>query len=63
MIVRRRYRMTDKELRKTKKADLIEMLYYLRTEIDELKAQNDTLRAKVLLLSGEQQSENGDGNA
>lgn len=55
--------MTDKELRKTKKADLIEMLYYLRTEIDELKAQNDTLRAKVLLLSGEQQSENGDGNA
>ena len=63
MIVRRRYRMTDKELRKTKKADLIEMLYYLRTEIDELKAQNDTLRAKVLLLSGEQPAESGDSDA
>ena len=63
MMMRRRCRMTDKELRKAKKTDLIEMLYYLRTEIDELKAQNDTLRAKVLLLSGEQQSENGDGNA
>lgn len=55
--------MTDKELRRAKKTDLIEMLCYLRTEIDELKAQNDMLRAKVLLLSGEVQSENGDGNA
>lgn len=55
--------MTDKELRKAKKADLIEMLYYLRTEIDELKAQNDTLRAKVLLLSGEPAAESGDSDA
>ncbi len=44
--------MTEKELRKAKKADLIEMLYYLRTEIDELKAENDMLRAKVIVLSG-----------
>ncbi|MBQ9907081.1 MAG: hypothetical protein IJM46_09955 [Oscillospiraceae bacterium] len=44
--------MTEKELRKAKKADLIEMLYYLRTEIDELKAENDMLRAKVIMLSG-----------
>lgn len=55
--------MTDRELRKAKKTDLIEMLYYLRTEIDELKAQNDTLRAKVLLLSGEQPAESGDSDA
>ena len=44
--------MTDKELRKAKKDELIEMLYYLRTEADELKAENDRLRAKLLLLSG-----------
>ena len=31
--------MTDKELRRAKKTDLIEMLCYLRTEIDELKAR------------------------
>ena len=45
--------MTDKELRKLKKIELIEMLYYLRKETDELKAENDQLRAKLLLLSGE----------
>lgn len=45
--------MTDKELRKLKKLELIEMLYYLRKETDELKAENDQLRAKLLLLSGE----------
>ena len=44
--------MTEKELRKAKKDDLIEMLYYLRTEIDELKAQNDQLRAKIIILEG-----------
>ena len=37
--------MTDKELRKAKKDELIEMLYYLRTEADELKAENDRLRS------------------
>ncbi|MCR5306740.1 MAG: hypothetical protein K6E36_09600 [Oscillospiraceae bacterium] len=55
--------MTDKELRKAKKDDLIDMLYYLRTEIDELKAQNDQLRAKILLLSGEQPAETGEQHA
>ena len=42
--------MTEKELRKAKKDELIEMLYYLRTEIDELKAENDNLRAKIIVL-------------
>ena len=43
--------MTEKELRKAKKEELIEMLYYLRKEIDELKEENDTLRAKIISLS------------
>lgn len=56
--------MTDKELRKAKKDELLEMLYYLRTEVDELKTQNDALRAKVLLLSGEQPpAESGEQDA
>ena len=38
--------MTEKELRKAKKDELIEMLYYLRSEIDELKAEVD----KCILL-------------
>ena len=55
--------MTDKELRKAKKDDLIEMLYYLRKEVDELKEQNDALRAKVLLLSGEETDRQGEADA
>ena len=43
--------MTEKELRKAKKEELIEMLYYLRKEIDELKEENDKLRAKIISLS------------
>jgi regulator of replication initiation timing len=37
--------MTDKELRKLKRADLIELLYYLSKENDELRADNDKLRS------------------
>ncbi|MCR4760341.1 MAG: hypothetical protein K5705_08775 [Oscillospiraceae bacterium] len=55
--------MTDKELRKSKKDDLIEMLYYLRKEVDELKEQNDMLRAKVLLLSGGETNRQGETDA
>lgn len=55
--------MTEKELRKAKKDELIEMLYFLRKEIDELKEENDTLRAKLLLLSGEQPLNTGESNA
>jgi hypothetical protein len=54
--------MTDKELRKAKKDDLLEMLYFLRTEIDELKAENDSLRARLLVLSGTAQTEDGAQN-
>ena len=55
--------MTDKELRKAKKDDLIEMLYYLRKEVDELREQNDALRARVLLLSGEENGRKGEADA
>lgn len=39
--------MTDKELRKLKRADLLEILYYLQKEIDELKEENAMLKEKV----------------
>lgn len=39
--------LTDKELRRLKRAELIEMLYYMRTEIDELKAQNQQLQTRL----------------
>ena len=39
--------MTDKELRALKRADLIEILYYLRSENDELRAENEQLKAKL----------------
>lgn len=55
--------MTEKELRKAKKAELIEMLYYLRKEVDELKAENDTLRAKVIVLSGGEPDKQVNDNA
>ena len=55
--------MTNKELRKAKRDELIEMLYYLRKEADDLKAENDMLRAKILLLSGEQPAVKDEPNA
>lgn len=39
--------MTDKELRKLKRSDLIEILYYLRRENDELKEENEKLQNRV----------------
>lgn len=39
--------MTDKELRKLKRAELLEILYYLRKELDELKAENASLTARI----------------
>lgn len=39
--------MTDKELRKLKRAELLEILFYLRKEFDELKAENAALTARI----------------
>lgn len=44
--------MTDKELRALKRADLIEILYYLRRENEELTEENQRLRAQVDALLG-----------
>ncbi|MBQ3915720.1 MAG: hypothetical protein II690_03920 [Ruminococcus sp.] len=44
--------MTDKELRKLKRADLIELLYYLSRENDELRADNEKLRSVLYGFAG-----------
>ena len=39
--------MTDKELRRLRRSDLIEILYYLSRENDELREENGKLREKL----------------
>ena len=39
--------MTDKELRKLKRTELLELLYYLRKELDTVKQENETLRKQL----------------
>lgn len=39
--------MTDKEIRKLKRADLLEILYYLQKEIEELNKENESLRTQL----------------
>ena len=36
--------MTDKEIKKLKRADLLEILYYLQKEIEELTKENESLK-------------------
>lgn len=45
--------MTDKELRRSSRKELIEMLYYLRKELDDVRAENERLNARFDLLLGE----------
>lgn len=45
--------MTDKQLRKSKKRELIEMLYYMRKELDRLSEENKELRTRLDKLVGE----------
>lgn len=42
--------MTDKELKKLKRSELLEILLFLQKEYDELKAENEVLAKKVALL-------------
>lgn len=44
--------MTDKELRKLRRSELIEILYYMRREIDELSEQNRKLESRIDRLIG-----------
>ena len=45
--------MTDKELRKLKRADLIEILYYLKKENEELTEENQKLKDQLYALVGD----------
>ena len=44
---------TDKQLRRSKKSELIEMLYYMRKEVDRLSEENKELRERLDKLIGE----------
>lgn len=44
--------MTDKELKKLKRSELIEILYYMRREIDELREENEKLESRIDRLIG-----------
>ncbi len=39
--------MTDKELRKLKKTEMLELMIALRNELDRVQAENDALREKL----------------
>ena len=45
--------MTDKELQRLSRKDLIEILYYLSRENDELREENTQLRGKLDALVSE----------
>lgn len=43
--------MTDKELRKLKRSDLLEIMFYLRDELDKLNKENESLKSRIDELS------------
>lgn len=43
--------MTDKELRKLKRSELLELMFYLREELDKLKEENESLKVRIDDLS------------
>lgn len=45
--------MTDKEVQKLTRKDLVELLYYLSRANDELKQENEQLKARLDALVGE----------
>ncbi len=48
--------MTDKELHRLKRAELLEILFYLQKEIDNLKEQNQKLQERIENLAVNKQS-------
>lgn len=44
--------MTDKELRKLKRADLLEILFHLQKELDEVRSENLNLKQQLQNGSG-----------
>ncbi len=54
--------MTDQELRRLKRADLNEILYYLQKENDELREENEKLKSRIdAWLAGKPAGETADG--
>lgn len=49
-------KMTDKELRRLKRDELLEILFYLQKEIDNLKKQNQELQQRIENLTLNKQS-------
>lgn len=45
--------MTDKEIAKLRRKDLLEILYFMRKEIDALKDENDLLKSKLESVTDE----------
>ncbi len=45
--------MTDKQLRKLRRAELLEMMFYIQKELDELKVENESLKQKLEQAEGE----------
>ena len=39
--------MTDKELRKLKRTELLELMYYLKEELEKVGQENETLKARL----------------
>lgn len=39
--------MTDKELRKLKRAELLEIMFYLQKELSDVKLENESLKARI----------------
>ncbi|MBR3679651.1 MAG: hypothetical protein IKL87_05555 [Oscillospiraceae bacterium] len=60
--------MTDKELRKLKRADLLEILFHLQKELDEVRSENLNLKQQLqngsgMMLSDESMQQLIDGVA
>ncbi|MDE6833704.1 MAG: hypothetical protein K2J39_05595 [Ruminococcus sp.] len=39
--------MTDKELHKLKRSELLDLLYYIRKELDKLQEENESLKKQL----------------
>lgn len=52
--------MTDKQVKKLKRSELVELLYYARREIDRLSQENEQLRNRLDKLVGEALHESSD---
>ncbi|MCR5111519.1 MAG: hypothetical protein K6B38_11555 [Ruminococcus sp.] len=59
--------MTDKQLQKASRKELIELLYYMSQELDKLKEENERLNARIdsyaqagakAMMQDEEQKEN-----